>query len=247
MSDSAHRDAEDRAPKPIAEVTVFEKRGDPLTKFIKLVDGRITNDDSMCAMSAGRARRVALDLGNIAALAEIINKMNPREAYAIGRLREGLPDSVRIVTADRLTSLNVKPDVAARTKVDLVFVAGAPAICLLDVDLKGVSPDAKRMIRERGVWGALCAVVPALANVARVIRQSTSTGLSNKATGERYPASGGFHAAIAVADGAPTSRAFWPPFTIGCGSPALAGGCFRAPVRFWSARLSTKLAGARSG
>jgi hypothetical protein len=79
-----------------------------------------------------------------------------------------------------------------------------PAICLLDVDVKGMSEAARRRIGR--VWEALCAVVPLLAGVARVTRRSTASGLRNKDTGQPYPDSGGFHCAIAVADGADIPR-----------------------------------------
>ena len=48
--------------------------------------------------------------------------------------------------------------------------------------------------------------MPALASAARVMRPSTSHGLRNKETGETYAGSGGFHAAVAVADAADIQR-----------------------------------------
>jgi hypothetical protein len=194
------------APSAIAEITVFKKRAGPLSKRIHLVAGKIGNDSSQCAMSAGAARRVPIDLTDIAALAQLINGLGPREAYAIGRLKEGLPDHVRVVVADKLAEAKDDPNVIARTKDHLVFIAGAPAICLHDVDAKAMPEDAKARIRERGVWAALCAVVSPLANTARVVRPSTSHGLRNKETGETYPGSGGFHAATAVGDGGDIPR-----------------------------------------
>jgi hypothetical protein len=187
-----------------AEITVFTKRGGPLTKHIELVDGSVANDSSACSMGSGVARRVQIQLNDIVALAQLINGLGPREAYAIGRLKEGLPDKVRIVVADKLANFHGDPGVAARTKEHLAFVEGAPAICLLDVDVKGMSEAARRRIGR--VWEALCAVVPLLTDVARVTRRSTASGLRNKDTGQPYPDSGGFHCAIAVADGADIPR-----------------------------------------
>ena len=204
MTEGSPRD--DRPGPPIAEITVFTKRGGPLTKRIYLVDGKVSNDSSLCGMGSGDARRVRIDLSDIASLAKLINELGARKAYAIGRLREGLPDHVKIVVADKLANLHGADDVAARTKVDLIFVAGEPALCLFDVDVKGVSEAVRRRIREGGVWTALCAIVPSLANAARVIRQSTSQGLRNKKTGETYPNAGGFHCAVAVMDGADIQR-----------------------------------------
>jgi hypothetical protein len=195
------------APDPVAEITIFKKRGGPLSKHIELVDGKVSNNSSHCAMGEGSAWRVRIALNHIATLAEIINKLGPREAYADGRLRDGLADKVRIVVASRLANFQGRPDVAARTKVDLVFAEGAAGIALIDVDHKGMRDDQRLRIRETGgVWKVLCAVLPALANTARVVRDSTSHGLRNRETGEDYPDSGGSHTAAAVADSADIPR-----------------------------------------
>ncbi len=198
--------ARDRPRPPFAEITVFRKRGGPLTKHIELVDGEVSNDSSQCSMGSGHAERVQINLNDIAALAKLINGFGPSEAYALGRLREGSPDRVKVVVADKLADFHGDPGVAARTKEYFTFTEGAAAVCLLDIDLKAMNGDARRRIRERGVWAALCAVVPPLANAARVIRHSTSHGLRNTETGQTYPSSGGFHCAIAVADGADIER-----------------------------------------
>ena len=107
----------------------------------------------------------------------------------------------------RADKLNGEPDVIARTKNNIVFVEGEPGLVLQDIDLKGIPEDAKSRIKDAGgVWAALCAVVPALASAARVVRPSTSHGLRNKETGETYAGSGGFHAAVAVVDAADIPR-----------------------------------------
>jgi hypothetical protein len=231
MSDAQAGD-DDLRPT-IAQITVFKKSAGPLTKSIHLVDGRISNDSSACSMAAGAARRVKIDLSAIAGLAELVNGLGAREAYSIGRIKDGLPDRVKIVRADKLAEAKGDPSVIARTKDHLIFAAGAPAICLLDIDVRGVNEDARRRIAERGVWAALCDVIPALAGAARVIRRSTSTGLRNKDTGAIYPGSGGFHCAIAVADGADIPR-FLADL-----HDRWAGAWSRPPDRFSSARSST--------
>jgi hypothetical protein len=50
-------------------------------------------------------------------------------------------------------------------------------------------------------------VFPALRDVARVERASTSTGIANTATGERYPNTGGLHIYLPIRDGADAERA----------------------------------------
>ena len=104
-----------------AEITFFTKSGGALSKHIELIDGKIANDSSSCRMAKGSARRVRIDLGNMQAFAGLINAFGPQEAYAIGRLKHGLPDRVRVVPADKL---NGEPDVIARTKTNIVFVEG---------------------------------------------------------------------------------------------------------------------------
>ena len=191
-----------------AEITVFTKSGGPLSKHIELIDGRIANDSSACQMAKGSARRVRIDLDNITALADLINKLTAREAYGNGCLLDGLPDRVTVTTVEKLDEARKSdPTVIARTRDYLVYAAGEPAIALLDIDLKGVPDSAKSLINEAGgIWSALRAVLPTLATVARVTRPSTSAGLRNRKTGEIYPDSGGFHAVIAVADGGDIPR-----------------------------------------
>jgi len=178
-----------------AEITVFEKSGGPLSKRIHLVDGRVSNDDSACSMARGSARRVAVDLADMTAFASLISGFSSREAYANGRLKPGLPDRVRVATNGRLAEAQ-KTDAAtiARSLEYLEFAKGEPGLLLIDIDRKGMPPDASARIGAAGgYWGALCAVVPALKTAARVERASTSSGLRNKLTGETYPSSGGFH------------------------------------------------------
>ena len=186
------------APYRRIEVTIFQKSGGPLTKRITLVNGKILSDGSDCLMANGTARRA--EINGMPALADLINTFAPNEAYALGRLKDGLPDHVRVVPAAKLNGAK-DPSVIARTKEYLIFKEGEPGLALLDVDLKGIPDDAKRRIEEcGGVWGALCKAFPAFKTVARVERASTSSGLRNRTTGEPFPSSGGCHIVIPVLD-----------------------------------------------
>jgi hypothetical protein len=89
----------------------------------------------------------------------------------------------------------------------LGFAKGEPGIALIDVDRKGMPDTVKaRVAAAGGFLGALIIVVPALKLVALVARASTSSGIRNRATGEAYPSSGGFHCAVAVVDCADIPR-----------------------------------------
>jgi hypothetical protein len=186
------------------QITVFEKNGGPLTKRIALVDGKIVSDGSDCLMAHGTARRAEID--GMPALAHLINNLAPNQAYALGRLKDGLDDPVQVVPAAKLNGAK-DPAVIARSKKYLCFNEGEPGLVLLDVDFKGMSAAARRRVEEcGGPWGALCEVLPALKTVARVERASTSSELRNKETGETFPSSGGLHIVVPVRDAADSPR-----------------------------------------
>jgi hypothetical protein len=86
-------------PMPI-EVTVFKKTGGPLTKKIALRDGAIVNDSAACFMAKGTAHRVKVD--SVQALAALINSFGPSQAYALGCLKDGVPDGATVVVADAI-------------------------------------------------------------------------------------------------------------------------------------------------
>ena len=187
------------------EITVFEKTGGPLTKRIALRDGKIVNDSSACRMANGFARRIMID--NVRSLADLINAFKSNEAYALGRLKDGLPDRVRVVRKDDLNGAE-NPAVIARTLDYLTFNDCEPGLVLLDFDTKGMSAATRRRIDECGgdFFGALCEVLPAFETVACVERASTSSGLRNRETGEIFSGSGGRHVVVPVLDASDIPR-----------------------------------------
>jgi hypothetical protein len=187
-----------------AEITVFEKAGGPLTKRIALVDGKPVSDASSCRMANGFARRVRID--DMQGFADLINGFSPNEAYALGRIKDGLPDRVRVIRADKLNGVS-DPAIIARTQDYLVFNKGEFGLALLDTDFKNMSPNvARRMEEVGGFWGALCEVLPALETIACVERASTSSGLRDSKTGKEFSGSGGRHVVIPVLDAADVPR-----------------------------------------
>src|SRR5262249_9330500 len=154
----------------LGEITVFKKSDGPLTKRLALRDGKIVNDSSACFMAHGFAHRVKID--NVQALADLINNFARNQAYALGRLKDEVPDGAKVVVADELKDEG-DPSVIARTKKYLVFKEGEPGLVLLDIDVKGMPDTVKERIEEcGGLWNALCKVFPALKTVARVERAS---------------------------------------------------------------------------
>src|SRR5262249_6012502 len=139
-------------------------------------------------------------------LADLTNNVTASEAYALGRLKDGVLDGAKVVVANELKDES-DPAVIARTKKYLVFKEGEPALALLDIDVKEMPDTVKRRVEKcGGALGALCEVLPELKTVARVERTSTSSGLRNGKTGEEFPGSGGMHIVIAVRDAADIPR-----------------------------------------
>lgn len=189
-------------------ITRLYKDGGPLTKQISLKpDGTMFSDGSSCVMSRGRAQRVRFE--TLAEFADIIDSMEPHEALALGVLRGGLPDQVVVTTQDRLAQMNgsAPGDLIARNAEHIVYEAGIPALALIDIDTKGMPAAVKKRIVEAGgFWNALLRVVPAMASVGRVIRKSTSTGISRSDSAEKMTGSNGMHVYLHVEDGGDVER-----------------------------------------
>jgi hypothetical protein len=103
----------------IVELTIFTKDHGPLTKRIALgANGKLDSNGSACVMARGTARRASI--ANVNELATLIGGVASNEALALGMLREGLADQVRVV---RKEELNGDGDgVIARTGADIVFM-----------------------------------------------------------------------------------------------------------------------------
>jgi hypothetical protein len=190
------------------EVTQLSKLGGPLSKRIYINEvGKVVSDGSACTMSAGTARRARFQ--SLPEVAGFISKMPPTDALALGRLRGDLDGVLHLTTQAKLASMNgtAPPNLIARTASFIRYQDGQPAFALVDIDTKGM-PDAvrARVAAAGGLWSALCSVLPALATAARIVRNSTSSGLSRIDTGETFPGSNGQHIYLAIGDGADAER-----------------------------------------
>jgi len=166
----------------------------PITKRIFRDGGKLKSDGSRCCMTEGSAHRAGMGFPH--EFADFIRTMGDREAIVLGSLNPGLDDCCHVVTKPRLASLNgsAPRDLIARTQDYFSYQPGQPAMVLIDVDTKSISPVARlRMAVLGGPRKALACAVPALAEAAAVVRQSTSSGISCTETGECYPDSGGLH------------------------------------------------------
>jgi hypothetical protein len=169
----------------ICEITVFTKADGPLTKKISLaLDGTVKSDGSACKMARGEAERVSIK--GVKDFAELIDTFTSSQAFALGALHDDLPAKVKVVTKRELNGQEY-PGIIARTGANINYAEG-PAFALLDYDSKGMPMAVAAQLKQHGgFWPALLSVLPALADVARVTRASTSAGLYRSDTGERLP------------------------------------------------------------
>ena len=176
------------------ELTKFVKtdgtRSAVLTKiaYVDTTTGQIKIDGSDCRMTYGRAHRLLVP--SVQALAEAINSLQSNEAIAIGALKEGVADGARVVIKCKLPKPE-QADIIARTKDFVIFPSYSAGYMLFDVDTKGMpQPVRDRVKALGGAWSAIVDAAPKLAGAARVIRKSSSSGISNPETGETRDSDG---------------------------------------------------------
>ena len=184
-------------------ITRARKAGNGLlSKRIALgADGRPASDGSPCRMWAGTATRVEINRRCRARRSD--QRMDSSEALILG-------DHVAECATIRLVKdreADPAQGLYGRTLSTFRFRPGEPAAVLLDFDRKGMPQAvADRLDAVGGFAGAIAALLPDLSGYARVIRASTSAGLYNQETGERYPAGGGLHLYLLARDGADSPR-----------------------------------------
>jgi hypothetical protein len=187
------------------ELTILQKaNGETLSKQIELdAAGKIHNDSSACALSCGSAERFGFETA--AELAAAIATCPTHQAFALGRLRDGIPDKVDVVTKRDLNG--AAPGTIARTLDYFEFLPGVPAWVMLDFDRKGMPTTVSNRITQLGgLEAALLSVLPELDKTMRVYRRSTSAELRRVDTGERFDGIGGVHVYVAVCDGSDIPR-----------------------------------------
>jgi hypothetical protein len=192
------------AEPAMMEIAKYTKSGELLTKRIWLDGDTLRSSGAECRMSQGAACRV--EIADVDALAAVIEKLDQNQAIGLGRLRSDLPDKVKILSKAKLNGV-ARRDIVARTHLNIIFEDGEPALALLDFDTKGMPQSVADKLKQLGgFWMALVSVVPELANVARVTRSSTSSGLYRSDTGAKLPGSDGIHEYIVIADSGDAER-----------------------------------------
>jgi hypothetical protein len=192
----------------VVTLAIYEKaRRGSLTKRVHLdADGAIVSDGSACRMGAGTVRR--LHISRPQELADRLNRCRHHEAFSLGCLRADLPDTVRLTVKSKLKNNATAPDdLIARSRDYITYLPGRPIYVLVDFDRKGMPAEVHTRIEAAGgLLAVLGQIIPTVSSIARVERPSTSAGISNKETGEKYPGSGGVHIYLLTADGTDAVR-----------------------------------------
>ena len=95
----------------------------------------------------------------------------------------------------------------ARTSSHIAYRPDQPTLALIDFDTKGMPhPVQASMDQFGGFLPALMSVVPELAAAGRVVRPSTSSGITRTDTGQAMVGSNGMHLFVQVQDGADVER-----------------------------------------
>lgn len=190
------------------EITKLKSSSGVLTKRISLgADGHLISDGSACVM--GRGTAVRLHLTGMSAFADQIGNLQTNQAIALGALMPELPDEVNITTKDKLAGMNgsAPADLIARTGGHIAYRPNEAALALIDVDTKGMPTAVADHIKSvGGFWLALVAALPDLGQVTRVVRTSTSSGITRTDTGAAVKGSNGVHIFLLVQDGADIER-----------------------------------------
>jgi hypothetical protein len=189
------------------EITVFRKSNGVLSKRISLNrNGKAKADGSACRMVEGTAVRQVLKDG-VESLADLIDDLGSDEALALGRLRPGLSDKLKVIRKRKLNKQTPR-DTVARTGEYLIFPPGKPAVMLLDHDCKNMPGEiATKLSGAGGFWSVLTSVIPEFADAECLHRRSTSSGLYNKKTNKKLPGSASKHVYVEIKDGADIERA----------------------------------------
>jgi hypothetical protein len=181
------------------ELTVFRNAHGRLSKRISLKADGTLDVEPTCKMFEGSARRV--QLGCLEDLAELIEKMPPTEAIALGSIEDGRPDICRVTTISKLPA-DAPSDLITRSSAFIKYRPGKPAFCLFDADTKGMPAAVAEKVRQAGgFWNVMVSVLPALEDVPHLVRASTTSSLYRTDTSADIPGSDGQHIFISVRDG----------------------------------------------
>lgn len=198
------------------EFTRFTSTDGPMTKRIaRLPSGDVEKDSSACRMSNGTAVTRRLPLGAhgdataaMEALSSELVGLDQNQAIALGVFIDLARDREPVSVTRQ--AVETPPVTWARSKTNMLFRQGEPALVLLDRDTKWDTPQIRGHLDREfgGDWLAGTeSVAPGLAAAALVRRSSTSAGIFDATTGTPLPGGSGEHVYFVAQDGADIPRA----------------------------------------
>ena len=160
---------------PAFEVTLFRNAEGRITKSVELGTGGKLNIDGAPGLYRGTARRVRYD--SLANFAEALTRCPANECFGLGQLVDGLEDEVSVVTIEKLNGGATARRISR--SAEFFHYRPGPGVIAIDSDTKGQPDDVRARVEAAGgVWSALVQAIPELAGVGRVVRASTTAGLS---------------------------------------------------------------------
>ncbi|UWR04736.1 virulence-associated E family protein [Ruegeria conchae] len=184
-------------------VTVVTKANNgPMTKSIKLNGSGLPHSDGgLCRMSDGSAQVVPVR--SPGEFADLLNGLDSSQAITLGVVKDDpLNGTVWGVVADHA----VMPGVISRTQKFFTHQIGQ-GVMLIDFDQKQMPDKVRKAVTTHGAEKLIFGQIPGTSNAAYVMRNSTSFGLKNTATGQTFDGSGGFHLYLMVLDATDIPRA----------------------------------------
>lgn len=186
------------------ELTKITKHRGYISKTIRLEGELPISDGSDCKMSHGIGQRIRFqDLGQ---LANFISKLESSCAITLGRMKDSLPETVIIETQYSKNIDNRKT--ISRSRENFGYTVGKQGLLLIDFDTKCMPEPIKEYIKSLGgIDKFFESSFPAIGKTAKIIRNSTSSGIYHQETGYEYEGSSGVHIYLVVQDGSDIPRA----------------------------------------
>ena len=181
----------------VFQIGVIEASKGSVQKRILNVDGRPAKDKNHnLSISQGKARVVEFAHKPLVGLANLIRRLKPNEALTLGvpphRDVNYVFPKGQLESLSKVGRLNLKRAIS-RSKDHYSWPTSNHAV-LFDHDPEPGQPE----LDAEQFWSALCACVPELTGVGRVVTVSTSSSIYDKSTGDCLKPADGHHTYIVV-------------------------------------------------
>lgn len=174
-------------------ITHFRATGDNyLAKsFSREPDGSIRKQ-SHAQFSRGVGWKHTLEDG-LRSLPAFLEELESTDCIATGVF-----DCEKVKIVPDGSEIPTNSSLAVRHRTKKAMIQPVPGVALFDHDRSPHMPDALRSSSPTELMAKLCGAVPGLKGVPWVGRGSSSQGIYNKSTGERYSTGGGIHVYVAT-------------------------------------------------